>query len=145
MTQPARKKPGPKPKPKPVDDAAMDALEAERAAIAEQAAEPAPVEPVDARDDHDEPATDPEPAAVHMPLIDGADPAWAISASVGSRHIQLVARDEVKHADVVSMLAANTVTIPGHNRPTLIASRSITPPALRPVRITFTVRERIEQ
>lgn len=151
MTKPEPKKRGPKPKPKveeaaPVEvdvvvatadaDEVIAAVDAALEAVAApEPVEPEPVEPV---------AVEPQPEARSFPLIDGVDPKWAQHASIGARHIQFVAHPDVKHADLLGVLGANSVTIPGHAAPTLIASRTITPPKLHPVRVTFTVRERIE-
>ncbi len=138
MTKPSeRKKPGPKPKPKadavePVE-VAVASVDADDAAIREAVAE--------AVADSDEPAT-PEHA---LPLIDGADPKWAVSAAVGARHVQLTAHDHVTARELVGMLDAQTITHPGHATPILIAARTLTPPEQHPARVTFTVRERIQQ
>ena len=136
MTKPSeRKKPGPKPKPKadavePVE-VAVASVDADDAAIREAVAE--------AVADSDEPAA-PEHA---LPLIDGTDPKWAITAAVGARHVQFTAHDHITVRDLVGMLDAKTITIPGHATPILIAARTLTPPEQHPARVTFTVRERI--
>lgn len=150
MTKPEPKKRGPKPKPKveaspapvgeiPLDrtdeERAGDVSEADRARLQAKAFEAQ----VEAAANYDEPAQ-PEPA---LPLIDNADPAWARTAAVGARHVQYTAHDHITPTDVVHTLEAQTVTIPGHTEPLHIAARTITPPKLRPVRVTFTVRERI--
>lgn len=137
MTENVPKKRGPKPKPKVVEpEVIVASVDVESviaqvdAAVEAKAVEPAPVE------------VEPEPEARSFPLIDGVDPKWAASVSVGARHIQFVAKDDVKHADLIGTLGAGTVTLPGH-APILVASRTITPPKLHPVRVTFTVRENI--
>ncbi len=132
MTENVPKKRGPKPKPKVVEAeavAAPSSVEVYAEAIVSPVVEPVNMDPV--------------PEARSFPLIDGVDPVWAQHVSVGSRHIQFVARDDVKHADLIGMLSAGTVTLHGHATPILIASRTITPPKLHPVRVTFTVRENI--
>lgn len=136
MTKPARKNAA-KPKPEAAKVAEPEAVEApieEAPAVVEAA----PAEDVTA--DHDELA---QPEAA-LPLIDGMDPEWAVSASVGSRYVQFTAHDGVAHAELTHMLGAKTVHIPGHAEAMHIASRTMTPPKLHPVRVTFTVRERIE-
>lgn len=137
MTKPSeRKKRGPKPKPKV------------EVAPAPEAVEPVEVDTTDIDEvlgfagpahDHDEPAA-PESA---LPLVDGADPKWAIAAAVGARHVQFTAHDHVTVRELVGMLDAQTITIPGHATPILIAARTLTPPEQHPARVTFTVRERI--
>lgn len=129
-----RKKPGPKPK----QDAEV--------AVAVDVAENAPVEvaapvAVEAPEDRDEPSH-PESG---MPLIDGKDPQWAVNCVVGARHIQFTAADSVSHTDLVGQLNAGTIRLPGDTVDTLIASRSMTPPTLHPVRVTFTVRENLNR
>lgn len=171
--QNARKKPGPKPKPKvedvPVEavvapdaDAKMDALEAERAEIAKQAAEPevkaeeansVTSEPdpivVNALDEIDDEVREAivEAVASHpapsLPLIDGVEPAWVDKVVVGARSIQFIARPDVDADVPAHALKARSVTLPGH-APIDVAARAITPPAMRPVRVTLTVRERID-
>lgn len=142
MTKPEPKKRGPKPKPK--HDEVI--VEPEAAPINVEVASIIGADPViaeavaDAVADHDEPAQ-PEPA---FPLIDGADPKFAASVSIGSRHIQFTAHDHITPADVVHLLEAKTVHIPGHAEAINIAARTITPLKMRPVRVTFTVREPIQ-
>jgi hypothetical protein len=122
-------------KPEPAADTTIEA-----------AAEPRPATPEPQPATPSVPVAAPEPPAAPAPIIppiDGAIPDWAVSSATGARHITYTAHDHITAHDLAGTLGAQSVLLPGHNTAHSIAARTITPPKLRPARVTFTFRENI--
>ena len=128
MSKPARK-----PKAlKPVEPVEVSVLDADDPVVLDDVAEAVatvePVEPVE---------------AMRGILCDDKRFEWIASWSHGPRDIQLIAKDSATRQQLAEALDVNVVHIAGIDAPIHIASRVITPPHIRPMRVSLTTRELI--